>query len=535
MSRLVCTHCNASLRVPAARAGEALRCPRCGQSVQATADGSTPEAPRKVRKSAKSSAPADNPLDFLGPAQLPDEIGRLGAYRILSVLGSGGMGTVLLAEDTKLRRQVALKVLKKSQAALPGNRERFVREAQATAAIEHDHIVPIYQVDEDRNVPFLAMKLLVGESLEVRLQREGRLPPDEVVRIGQEIADGLAAAHERGLIHRDIKPANIWLEEGRDRVKIVDFGLALALDDDDDERLTAEKYLVGTPLYMSPEQASGDLPLDHRTDLFSLGVVLYRMATGELPFRGKKTFHILSALATKTPPDPRDLNPGVPRRLSDFIMNLLSKDPDDRPKNARVVVAALADLAQAEEPAVEEPPRRSRAGRGRPLRGPRAAQAPPARQADPQPRDRRGAPGAARHQVRHLRRRVRLPAARVPDRQEPLLPQGVGRGVPPVTTPRTRRPPRSGGGAAVLEEMMGQKVVLDLRSEYVCLGTLVALGDHFFELKNVDLHDLRDTETTRENYIVAALVTGIQRNRRRILLNRNEVVAVALLADVVDE
>ena len=381
MNRLVCTHCNASLRVPAgARAGESLRCPRCGQSVQASADsGGQAEPPRKKRKSDKPPAPADNPLDFLAPAQLPDELGRLGLYRILKVLGSGGMGTVLLAEDTKLRRQVALKVLKKSQAALPGNRERFIREAQATAAIEHDHIVPIYQVDEDRNVPFLAMKLLVGESLEARLEREFKLPPDEIVRIGQEIADGLAAAHERGLIHRDIKPANIWLEEGRDRVKIVDFGLALALDDDEDERLTGEKYLVGTPLYMSPEQASGDLPLDHRTDLFSLGVVLYRMATGELPFRGKKTFHILSALATKTPADPRALNPDVPRRLSDFIMNLLSKDPNDRPKSARVVVATLADLAEdepapEEEPAEEEEPIEAdpvedRAPRKRPRRG----------------------------------------------------------------------------------------------------------------------------------------------------------------------
>ena len=358
MNRLVCTHCNASLRVPnGARAGESLRCPRCGQSVQASANvgsGQT-ERPRKKRKSDKPPAPADNPLDFLAPPQSPDEIGRLGLYRILKVLGSGGMGTVLLAEDTRLRRQVALKVLKKSQAALAGNRERFVREAQATAAIEHDHIVPIYQVDEDRGVPFLAMKLLVGESLEARLEREFKLPPDDIIRIGREIAEGLAAAHERGLIHRDIKPANIWLEEGRDRVKIVDFGLALAIDDDEDERLTGEKYLVGTPLYMSPEQASGDLPLDHRTDLFSLGVLLYRAATGELPFRGKKTFHILSALATKTPAEPRAINPDVPRRLSDFIMNLLSKDPNDRPKSARVVVATLADLAE-DEPAPEEEP-----------------------------------------------------------------------------------------------------------------------------------------------------------------------------------
>jgi serine/threonine protein kinase len=153
----------------------------------------------------------------------------------------------------------------------------------ATAKIEHDHIVTIYQVDEDAGVPFLAMKLLVGESLEDRLSREAPLHPAEVIRIGREVAEGLEAAHERGLIHRDIKPANIWLEEGRDRVKIVDFGFARsAVDSEADE---AEKnYLIGTPLYMSPEQARGS-ELDTRTDLFSLGAVLYRASTGSCLFR----------------------------------------------------------------------------------------------------------------------------------------------------------------------------------------------------------------------------------------------------------
>ncbi|MFO0880626.1 MAG: serine/threonine-protein kinase [Gemmataceae bacterium] len=284
----------------------------------------------------------------------------MGIYRVLKILGSGGMGIVFQAEDLKLRRQVALKVMKKSMAANPINRERFLREAQTAAAIDHDHIVPIYQVDEDRGVPFLAMKLLVGESLEDRLNREGKLDTGEVIRIGMEIAEGLAAAHERGLVHRDIKPANIWLEEGRDRVKIVDFGLA-AWTSNDDARLTQENYLVGTPMYMSPEQASGDRPVDHRTDLFSLGSVLYRMATGSVPFKGRTTLNVLTALATRQPKPPRKRNPQLSSRLSDFILQLLSKRPEDRPRNARVVIAQLADILHAppedevvEDVAVEE-------------------------------------------------------------------------------------------------------------------------------------------------------------------------------------
>ncbi|MFO0926746.1 MAG: serine/threonine-protein kinase [Gemmataceae bacterium] len=361
-----CSHCGAALRVSSRRAGAPGRCPRCDRAITIPlkSDFSTvvgkpadrPIAPRSgsgVKRRPAESTRADE-LAFLAPPQGKDELGRLGNYRVLKVLGSGGMGIVLLAEDLKLKRNVAIKVMKKAVAAVLMHRERFIREAQATAQIEHDHIVPIYQVDEHDGVPFLAMKLLVGESLEERLVRDKTLDPEAVCRIGMEIAEGLAAAHERGLIHRDIKPANIWLEEGRDRVKIVDFGLVQAQDED--VRLTAENYLVGTPQYMSPEQASGDMPLDHRTDLFSLGVVLYRMTTGQLPFTGKTTLNILTALATKQPPPPREVNPAVPRSLSAVIMTMLEKDPDDRPKTARAVVAALSDAAAAldeEEEVVE--------------------------------------------------------------------------------------------------------------------------------------------------------------------------------------
>jgi serine/threonine protein kinase/formylglycine-generating enzyme required for sulfatase activity len=275
---------------------------------------------------------------FLALPQGPDEIGRLGAYRVLKVLGHGGMGIVFQAEDVQLRRLVALKVMKPALADNAVNRQRFLREAQAAAAVRHDHVVTIYQVDQDRDVPFLAMELLAGETLEARLQREERLPPAEVMRIGREIATGLAAAHERGLIHRDIKPSNIWLEGERGRVKILDFGLVRAAGDE--PRLTATGAIAGTPEYMAPEQARGE-PLDHRADLFSLGCVLYRLAVGEAPFRGKEPLAVLQALAVEQPQSPRRRNPATPRPLSALIMRLIAKSRDERPATAQAVVQAL--------------------------------------------------------------------------------------------------------------------------------------------------------------------------------------------------
>jgi serine/threonine protein kinase len=282
------------------------------------------------------------------------ELGRLGDYRILGVLGSGSMGIVFEAEDTILHRRVALKVMKKAQADSPKNRQRFLQEARAAAAIEHDHIVTIYQVGEDHNVPFLAMRLLVGESLEERLTREAPLDPEEVIRIGREIAEGLAAAHDRNLIHRDIKPANIWLEQNTDRVKIVDFGLARVIDDEAADQ-AERNLLIGTPLYMSPEQARGR-ELDPRTDLFSLGAILYRAATGQLPFKGGNIKAVVQAVVRDTPRPPRKVNPAVPPYLSRLIMDMLEKSPNDRPMTARLLIDALreAETRLGEVPAGEE-------------------------------------------------------------------------------------------------------------------------------------------------------------------------------------
>jgi serine/threonine protein kinase/WD40 repeat protein len=281
---------------------------------------------------------APEAYDFLAPPQAPDELGRLGGYRVLRVLGTGGMGVVFLAEDPQLKRHVALKAMKPSLAASDSARKRFLREAQATAALSHDHIVHIYQVGEDRGVPFLAMQYLQGETLDDRLKRDDKLPLAEVLRIGREVAAGLNAAHKRGLIHRDIKPGNLWLEAEGGRVKIVDFGLARAAGDD--AHLTQTGAIVGTPAYMAPEQARGEA-VDHRCDLFSLGGVLYRLCTGQLPFTGTNAMSMLLALATEHPLPPRQLNPDVPPALNTLILRLLAKNLPDRPASAQAVVEAL--------------------------------------------------------------------------------------------------------------------------------------------------------------------------------------------------
>ncbi|HLJ95178.1 MAG TPA: serine/threonine-protein kinase [Gemmataceae bacterium] len=295
-------------------------------------------------------------VDFLAPAQQPDEIGRLGPYRVLRLLGEGGMGMVFQAEDPQLQRQVALKIMRPGTGT-PAARQRFLREARSAAALEDEHIVPIYHVGEDRGVPFLAMQLLKGESLHERLRREGSLPFAEVIRIGQEIARGLAAAHERGVIHRDIKPSNLWLHErpggpaGARRVqaKVLDFGLARSVAEDG--QLTQSGSCLGTPAFMSPEQADG-LALDARSDLFSLGCVLYAMTTGQQPFQGNTLTAVLRAVVDHHPRSPRELRPEIPPGLSDLIMQLLNKDREARPASAREVAETLRQLETASPAAV---------------------------------------------------------------------------------------------------------------------------------------------------------------------------------------
>jgi serine/threonine protein kinase/class 3 adenylate cyclase len=291
----------------------------------------------------ESSPPGEGLFDFLAPPQAEGELGWLAHYRVLRLLGTGGMGMVFHAEDCHLQRPVALKVMKPGLSASPNSRQRFLREARAAAQFQHDHLVTIYQVGEDREVPFLAMQLLQGRTLEDRLTAEGKLSPAEAVRIGREIASGLAAAHRHGLIHRDVKPANVWLEEGSGRVKILDFGLARTVEND--APLTESGLVVGTPAYMAPEQARGRA-VDARSDLFSLGCILYRACTGEVPFTGDDAMAIMMALAVVDPPPPRQLNPAVPDELSRLILRLLTKDPAGRPATADEVATALEVLAR---------------------------------------------------------------------------------------------------------------------------------------------------------------------------------------------
>jgi hypothetical protein len=295
-------------------------------------------------------------FDFLAPPEGEGELGRLGGYRVLELLGSGGMGLVFRAEDMRLKRPVALKVIQPALAADAVARQRFLREAQAAARIDHEHIVAIHQVGEDRGVPFLAMPLLKGESLESRLEREGRLPVTEAVRIAAEMAEGLAAAHAAGLIHRDIKPANVWLETAPGspaafatggRVKLLDFGLARTQDAD--SRVTQSGLIVGTPAFMAPEQARG-AAIDGRADLFSLGCVLYLMLTGKQPFQGENTLDVLTALALHDPPSPQQLNDAVSPALGELTLRLLGKDPEQRPARAQEVAQALKDMADENVP-----------------------------------------------------------------------------------------------------------------------------------------------------------------------------------------
>ncbi len=285
---------------------------------------------------------------------------RLEHFRIERLLGRGGMGSVYLAEDTRLHRQVAVKTLSAALARKRQAKDRFLREARAAAAVEDDHITPIYYVGEDGGIPFLVMPLLKGLSLGEYLQQAGgKLPPADCVEIARQIALGLSAAYRHGLVHRDIKPSNIWLEAATPvpassdaassstpqprafRVKILDFGLAKIIDSG--EALTRPGGLLGTPAYMAPEQARGD-NVDARADLFSLGCVLYEMLTGRRAFTGPDVIAVLSSLAVDTPAAPHTLNPDVTPELSALVMRLLEKDPARRPASAREVIAALEAL-----------------------------------------------------------------------------------------------------------------------------------------------------------------------------------------------
>jgi serine/threonine protein kinase len=286
-------------------------------------------------------------LQLLNPTDDPQMLGRLGGYEVSGVVGSGGMGVVLKGYDRPLDRTVAIKVMAPYLASSGAARQRFAREARAAAAVLHPNVIAIYGVSSDAELPFLVMPYVGGESLQSRLDKTGPLPVSDILEIGLQIAAGLAAAHDLGLVHRDIKPGNILLERGIDRLYITDFGLARAVDD---ASVTRTGVIAGTPQYMSPEQARGEF-VDARSDLFSLGSVMYAMCTGRVPFRADSPYGILRRIIDDAPRDMREINPDVPTWLCQIVHRLHAKSASDRFESAHEVSSLLSEcLAHVRQP-----------------------------------------------------------------------------------------------------------------------------------------------------------------------------------------
>jgi serine/threonine-protein kinase len=284
-----------------------------------------------------------------------------GSYTIEGEIGRGGMGVVYSARDLKLNRRVAIKLLPPDLAYRDEIRTRFLREAQTAARLSHPHIVPIHAVGENGGLVYFVMGYVDGESLGARLKRRGRLPAEEVRRVMKETADALSVAHSVGVVHRDIKPDNILLEGTRGRVMVTDFGIAKALSEGSGGTLTGTGVAIGTPAYMSPEQAAGERDVDARSDLYSLGVVAFEMLAGELPFQAPTVPGILMKQITEGAPDVARKRPDCPEDLSNTVMRCLAKEPDDRWPTADALRRALESRKSA-------PYRPSRPVSRRPLR-----------------------------------------------------------------------------------------------------------------------------------------------------------------------
>ncbi|MEZ6124331.1 MAG: protein kinase [Planctomycetaceae bacterium] len=272
------------------------------------------------------------PLALLGPTDDPRMLGRIGPFEVSGCVGVGGMGVVFKARDPALDRYVAVKVLSPQLAASENARIRFAREAKAAAAVVHDNVIAVYQVSEYQGLPYLVMPYLPGPSLEERLKRFGPLPPLEALRVAQQVAAGLQAAHAQGLIHRDIKPANILLSGTTERAVLTDFGLARAADD---ATLTRSGTLAGTPQFMAPEQARGE-PTDARSDLFSLGALLFSMLTARPPVADLSGSETVRRVGHQRPPKLSSVMQDVPAWLEQLVESLHAFDPNRRLPSAAV-------------------------------------------------------------------------------------------------------------------------------------------------------------------------------------------------------
>ena len=357
------------------------------------------------------TAPVDRPL----AARLAEALGD--AYTIEGEIGRGGMGVVYRARDERLQRRVAIKVLPPELAFQQDIRQRFTREAQTAARLSHPHIVPIHSVGEGQGLVYFVMGYVDGESVAARIRRRGRLPPDEVRRIMKETADALGAAHALSVIHRDIKPDNILLEGTRGRVMVTDFGIAKALSTGAGATLTGVGVAIGTPAFMSPEQAAGERNIDGRSDLYSLGIVAYQMLTGALPFSAPSVAGVLMKQITEAAPDLRRKRPETPEDLALAVARCLEKDPENRWPTADALRRALETrTVTGYEPSGA--PRSSRTPEFLPERGSPPAFPRPIRPGGPRP-----APPLSRRERRELRREGRQD--KVPDTGEPKIIQKV--------------------------------------------------------------------------------------------------------------
>jgi serine/threonine-protein kinase len=283
----------------------------------------------------------------------------MGAYSIIKLLGEGGMGRVYLAEHTRLGRKVAIKALRSDHTRNPDLVRRFFHEAQSVNQINHEHIVEITDFVEEEGGAYYIMELLKGQTLAQSITEDGALPLARLISISIQACEALGAVHEHGIVHRDLKPDNIFLTERwgqRDFVKLLDFGVAKLLELGEEQLSESTPGAVlGTPAYMSPEQASGK-EVDRRSDIYSMGVILYEMVTGRKPFRGKSygEMVIQHLSVSPTPPSKIKNAPRVPPLIDSLIMKCLAKNPDDRPQRASELISAMVELARVEKCAIEQ-------------------------------------------------------------------------------------------------------------------------------------------------------------------------------------
>ena len=302
-----------------------------------------------------SVCPSDGAVLRL-PGAKPDPFeGReiKGRYRILSKLGQGGMGSVYLAEQKWMKRKVALKVLKQDLAQDDAHLARFRLEARLTGNLDHRNIPRVYDFDqtEDGSL-FIVMEFVEGHTLTALISEHGSLDPGRALRLGLQVAEGLQAAHRKGVVHRDIKPDNIMVETG-DVVKVMDFGVA-RLRELESSGLTQVGFMVGTPQYMAPEQIEGG-EVTERTDLYSLGIVLYVMLTGEVPFKAKTPAAVMMHKLQQAPPSPRALRGDIPAAVEALVLQMMEADPARRPSDISEVVSRLRALVDEGRPRRAEP------------------------------------------------------------------------------------------------------------------------------------------------------------------------------------